>query len=50
MCVCVYFRLIPNFNSGRAKKKTQNQIIQHVNKQIHKLLFRRKFHEKKRKD
>ena len=32
-----YFRLIPNFDSGSKKKKTQ--MIQLVNKQIHKLIF-----------
>ena len=32
-----YFRLIPNFNSGRVKKKTQ--MIQIVNKQMHNLTF-----------
>ena len=31
-----YFRLIPNFNSGRVKKP---QMIQLVNKQIHNLIF-----------
>ena len=42
-----YFRLIPNFNSGRVKKP---QMIQLVNKQIHKLIFAKKFYLKKTKN
>ena len=37
-----YFRLIP----GRVKKK-KKQMIQIVDKQIRKLIFREKFHKKK---
>ena len=37
--------LIPNFNSGRVKKI---QMIQLVNKQIHKLKFGKKFHKKEK--
>ena len=39
------FRLIPNFNYGREKKK---QMIQFVHKQIHKLIFGGKIHNKRK--
>ena len=41
-----YFRLILNFNSGSVKKI---QMIQLVNKQIHKLIFVKKNYIKKEK-
>ena len=41
-----YFKLIPNFNSGRVKKN--KQMIQLVDKQIHKLIFGKKSIKKKR--
>ena len=39
-----YFMSIPNFNSRRMKKNAQ--MIQLVNKEMHKLIFGKRFHKK----